>query len=91
MSRGRSGDGEAAFRIYQMYDLGLGRKKKAIEWLVMAANNGHGVAAYNLAYDFYYHRSDARSAAVWWSIAAQRGEKKAEEMLRTLALDNPYR
>lgn len=85
----RSGDGEAAFRVYQMYDIGLHRPKPAYEWLVMAANNGHRVAAYNLAFDYYYNRHDTKNAKLWWNIAAERGDKDAEEKLRTLALGNP--
>ena len=47
----KSGNPLAQARIGLVYQLGLGRKrdmKKAIEWLVFAANQGIGDAAHNL-------------------------------------------
>lgn len=45
-------DGGAAFRLYQYYWIARRDRDSAMQWLTKAADLGHDVARYNLAYEY---------------------------------------
>lgn len=55
-------DGAAAFRLYQYYWIARRDRVKAMQWLIRAADLGHDVARYNLAYE-YLESGDAAQVA----------------------------
>jgi len=59
---GAAGDGAAAFRLYQYYWIARRDRAEAMQWLIKAADLGHDVARYNLAYE-YLESGDAAQVA----------------------------
>jgi hypothetical protein len=57
-----AGDGAAAFRLYQYHWIARRDRDEAMQWLTRAADLGHDVARYNLAYE-YLESGDAAKVA----------------------------
>lgn len=57
-----AGDGAAAFRLYQYHWIARRDQGTAMQWLIKAADLGHDVARYNLAYE-YLESGDAAKMA----------------------------
>lgn len=82
----RAGDAEAAFKLAQMHDLGLGLPRDpdaAIRWYGVAADAGLATAAFNLGVllDQAGRRTEA---AGWYSRAAAAGHARAQYNLASL-------
>lgn len=86
--------------IQAQYDLGMGllnggkRIKKnpvqAVDWLTLAASNGHADAAAALAKGYeqgWFGKRNLREAANWWYRAGDLGQAEARQRFLTLYLD----
>ncbi|MFR8283253.1 MAG: tetratricopeptide repeat protein [Faecalibacterium sp.] len=56
--------------------------KAAIYWYEKAANQGSVYAMYRAGYIYYSEPIDYNKAGQWFSLAAEKGDKDAEEVLR---------
>lgn len=56
--------------------------KAAIYWYEKAANQGNVYAMYRAGYIYYSEPIDYNKAGQWFSLAAEKGDKDAEEVLR---------
>ena len=56
--------------------------KAAIYWYEKAANQGSVYAMYQAGYVYYSEPIDYNKAGQWFSLAAEKGDKDAEEVLR---------
>lgn len=78
-----SGDADAAFRLGQMFALGLGCAQDdalAVRWYRAAAQRGHPQAQCNLGFMFGTGRGvpqDFVQAHAWYNLAAAAGEDTA--------------
>jgi TPR repeat protein len=84
--QGEKGDGTAAFRLFQYYELYLEDGKQSFYWLKKAAENGHVIAQYNLGLEFLNNqqRKDRTQALYWLRKAAQSGNADAKEIIQKL-------
>lgn len=56
-----AGDGAAAFRLYQFHWIARRDQGQAMQWLTKAADLGHDVARYNLAYEYLESGDSAKA------------------------------
>ena len=76
---------EAMYNVGVYYEKGEGVSrddKKAFEWYEKAANQGSVYAMYRAGYIYYSEPIDYNKAGQWFSLAAEKGDKDAEEVLR---------
>lgn len=79
--------GASGFR--RLFNRGAKRRDypKALEWFVKAADQGHGRAQLALGYMYYRGMGASKERArafMWFSLAAQRGEKTGEQQARAM-------
>jgi TPR repeat protein len=92
LARGRSGDGEAMYRLAMSYRLGLeggADSVLAAAWLQAAAKAGHLEAQFLLGLCCYEGdgvRRDRRQAARWFRRAAEGGHLRAQHWLARCAV-----
>lgn len=70
-----------ADKYYEGYCL-VKDAKAAIYWYEKAANQGSVYAMYQLGYIYYNGPIDYNKAGEWFSLAAEKGDKNAQEVLR---------
>jgi TPR repeat protein len=84
----RSGDRDAAFKLYEYYDMVKLDRDASLIWLTTAAKNGHTVAQYNLGmtYDgeLFPDLKDIDRAKYWFQRAAAGGDAEASRKLQKL-------
>lgn len=78
----KSGDANAAFRLYEYHQFSSESFSEADRFLEEAARLGHPIAQYNLAKRLTSTNRD--QARIWAKKALNNGEKDAEDLLRTL-------
>jgi len=93
------GSPQAAFRLYQFFDMVVLDYKEAAYWASIAAENGHSIGQYALAdillddtrVKFLYGsdpagKERARERAIFWlERAASQGNERASERLKRIA------
>lgn len=80
------GSPDAAFRIYQFYEMYLFDRNKGFYWLTIAAENGHPIGQYNLASDLLEEENSTNQlrARFWLKKAALAGDKEAVNLLKKI-------
>jgi TPR repeat protein len=82
------GDGDAAYRLYNFYDMVHYDRDAALRWLEVAAKSGNTVAQYNMGMDYdgeiYPDLTDIKRAEYWFQRAATGGDANAARKLREL-------
>jgi TPR repeat protein len=79
-ARASTGDGDAAFRLYQYYALSTADRSQQRRWLEAAANAGNATAQHNLASELLEAKNF--SEAKKWALEAQKnGDAKAKNLL----------
>lgn len=80
------GSSEAAFKLFNYYELYLYDVEQMMYWLTIAAENGHVYAQYHLA--FFLNKistPESKFRAKFWAKKAQKnGVKEAKELLQEL-------
>lgn len=86
LAEARKGDAEAEFWVGKCYEQGEGvneNYQSAMEWYMKAAEQGHTLAQYNLAYRYYHENNGLtrKKAFDWYKKAAEQGLAKAQFQL----------
>jgi TPR repeat protein len=84
-AKGKTGDVDAAYRLYQYYSLVLNDRNNERYWLELAAKAGKGVAQYN--FSSMLNEENNLSEAMKWALAAKKlnhpeAQKLIEEIER---------
>jgi len=82
---GRNGDANAAFRMAQFNTFVQQDADQRLLWLELAAEGGHAVAQYNLAYDLANGKSRDLTKAIYWATESlKNGNTAAANLLEEL-------
>lgn len=79
-TKANRGDSEAAFRLAMYYGFYEFRNDQYLDWLNIAAKNGHTTAQYNLAYELErsHEEEKKRQAISWYNKLAQSGDLRSQ-------------
>jgi TPR repeat protein len=85
-SRARSGDAQAAYRLFEYYGFVGENNRKAMKWVEVSARCGliKGQYSYAQSLTFSRSRKDNEQAVKWFTLVADRGHSGAQQALAEL-------
>ena len=83
IKKAKSGDDEAALKIYRHFSLGAYNAKESNYWLNFAANLNNIEAQYDLAYS-YLLKGDLENSEKWAQKSFDSGKTQAKELLNEI-------
>lgn len=82
-TKAKQGDGDAAFKLYQHFDMTTEDQKSSFFWLEKAAFSDHPIALYNIAHTYIYDEKyvNHEKAMYWLNRGVDASDPHVKELL----------